>query len=365
MTPPRQKRPCSIEGCTKRVHCRQMCNAHYLQWRQTADRSEIGQWKDPEYRFHRATRWGRPSSHRPDLGPCLLYIGADNGNGYGQFTYPNGKKNGYAHRYAWERANGPIPAGLTVDHLCRVRRCVNAAHMELVDGVENYLRAVRIRTRCRNGKHEYTPENTIIRKDGRRICRACKEETGRRNGLRATKAVRGIEDNRAKFDLLKRDRLVVEAVERRMTVRQAAEALGCTYKYMDKLVRRESQARGVPNRRKHRGPVLCAGWTECTTRVAVQERSNGVCERCDASRATDMHHRKNRSQSGKWHPANIMHLCRLCHVEITSEPKKSTQAGWTVQERENPADVPVVYRGRRALLNDQCHVVFISDAQSA
>lgn len=120
-----------------------------------------------------------------------------------------------------------------------------------------------------------------------------------------------------------------------------------------------------PIRRKHKEPILFDGWTERKTRVAVYDRSNGACERCDAAVAIDMHHRKNRSQSGKWHPANIMHLCRLCHVEITSEPKKSTQAGWTVPERENPADVPVVYRGRRALLNDRCNVVFISDAQSA
>lgn len=314
--------------------------------------------RDPEVRFQRATRWGRPSDHQPDLGPCLLYIGADNGNGYGQFSY--GGKNGYAHRYAWERANGPIPGDLTVDHLCRVRNCVNVEHLELVSGAENYLRAVAVRDRCSSG-HAYTPGNLIEKPDrpGVRFCRKCEEGTAKRGGLRRTNAYKGIEDQRIKYDGALRDRLVVEVVEGRMPVREAAEQVGCAPKYLDKLVRKEARARGIANRRDRKAPVTFNGWTEFKTRVAVRERSGGACERCDTAVATDMHHRKNRSQSGKWHPANIVHLCALCHVEVTAEPEKSRATGFSMRSMEEPETVPILIRGRRCLLEDDGTVVHI------
>lgn len=308
--------------------------------------------RDPELRFSRATRWGKPSDHRPDLGPCLLYLGADNGNGYGQFSY--GGKNGYAHRYAWERVHGPIPGDLTVDHLCRVRNCVNVEHLELTDRVDNYLRAVAVRDECPNG-HRYSAGNLIEKPDrpGVRFCRRCETDTMKRGGLRRTNAYKGISDSRSKFDLSERDRLVVEVVERRLTVAAAAEKLGCAYKYMDKLVSREAKARGVLSRRKHKGPILFEGWTECKTRIVVRERSNGVCERCDRARATDMHHRKNRSQGGLWHPANIVHLCALCHVEITAEPEASIQSGFTVRQSHDPKARRVFRREQWVFLDDE------------
>jgi len=108
-----------------------------------------------------------------------LHIGANNGNGYVQFQF-NGK-NGYAHRYAWERINGPIPAGLTIDHLCRVRRCVNVAHIELVDTLTNYQRAVDAWTLCNNGLH-------VRHKRG--ICAACALITRKRNEAKRLKKKR-------------------------------------------------------------------------------------------------------------------------------------------------------------------------------
>jgi transposase-like protein len=321
-------------------------------------RSNMGV-RDPEVRFSRATRWGEPPTCNPGLGPCLIYLGADNGNGYGQFRY-NGRNN-YAHRYAWERVHGPIPDGLTVDHLCRVRRCVNVEHLDLTDRLDNYMRGVRARDKCRNG-HRYTADNLIDDPNhpGQRICKECHEDTVRRGALRRTNAFRGIEDARVRYDPDKRDRLVVDVVERRMTVREAAEALGCAPKYMDKMVSREAKARGVTNRRKHKAPILFNGWTEFTTRLAVRERSNGACERCDAARATDMHHRKNRSQSGKWHPANIVHLCALCHVEITANPKASRESGFSIRQHEDPADIPLIYRrGPRVRLCDKGSIEYL------
>lgn len=317
--------------------------------------------RDPELRFERATRWGSPSDHRPDLGPCLLYVGASNGNGYGQFRF-NGK-NGYAHRYAWERVHGPIPNGLTVDHLCRVRRCVNVAHMELTGQLENYLRGVAARDKCRNG-HRYTPENTLSKPEhpGVRFCKKCEDLTIRRSGLRRTKAFAGTVMQRSDYDEGQRDQLVIDAVERRISVAAAAKKLGCTTKYMDKLVRQEARERGIANRRGKQSAQF-DGWTERKTRVAVRARSGGVCERCDKSRATDMHHRKNRSQSGKWHPANILHLCALCHVEITAEPDYSRENGWSVLSSQDPEFRAVNYRGSWVYLDNHGDYSVVDDSE--
>lgn len=320
---------CSADDCPRPSVCRKMCRYHYQQWRRTADRSEIGRWKDPEVRFEKSTRWGTPSDHRPDLGPCLLFTGADNGNGYGQFRHKD--KNGYAHRYAWERVNGPIPDGLTVDHLCRVRRCVNVEHMELTDGVDNYLRGVATRTHCRNG-HEYTPENTLS-KPGRpesRYCKICREKAAWDFGVRRTNAARGIPDGRVKYDQKLRAQLVEQVLNRQLSVAQAAKQLGCSAKYMDGLTRRHREN---------------GAWNEPKTRSAVRQRSDGWCEVCGLSVAQEMHHRKNRSQLGAWTPANILHLCSPCHLEITTHPQASCKLGHSVRSHELPEEVPTFYRG--------------------
>lgn len=42
-----------------------------------------------------------------------------------------------AHRASWERSNGPVPPGMTLDHLCKEKRCVNPDHLRLLDNFEN------------------------------------------------------------------------------------------------------------------------------------------------------------------------------------------------------------------------------------
>ena len=82
------------------------------------------------------------------------------------------------HRIAYEIMYGPIPQGMTLDHLCRVRHCVNPDHLEVVTRGENVLRGEGItaqnvrKTHCPQG-HEYTTENTYETKDGKRMCRTC------------------------------------------------------------------------------------------------------------------------------------------------------------------------------------------------
>ena len=54
----------------------------------------------------------------------------------------------YAHRYAWERANGPIPEGMEIDHICHTPLCCNPDHLRLADRSENtsYLKGATARS---------------------------------------------------------------------------------------------------------------------------------------------------------------------------------------------------------------------------
>lgn len=123
---------------------------------------------------------------RPDLGPCWLWTGAVSGQtGYGAFR-ADGLLRG-AHRVAYELAVGAIPSGLTLDHLCRGRQCVNPTHLEPVTQRVNMLRGISPNAalansgRCAAG-HPRTPENNYQRHDGGgRICRPCYRERKRRS----------------------------------------------------------------------------------------------------------------------------------------------------------------------------------------
>lgn len=111
---------------------------------------------------------------------CWLWTGTLDSSGYGRFA--GNKQKHSAHRFSFELANGSITETLTLDHLCRVRACVNPAHLEAVSNRENVLRgqgltAVNARkTHCPRG-HPYSGTNLVVYStpSGRRVrkCRAC------------------------------------------------------------------------------------------------------------------------------------------------------------------------------------------------
>lgn len=102
------------------------------------------------------------------------------------------------------------------------------------------------------------------------------------------------------------------------------------------------RSRGVPVRRPGR-PAKFVGVT--SARDLVGKRSGGTCERCGSAPAAEWHHRKYRSQGGKWHVTNGLHLCSPCHRHVTENPAESYAHGWSVRSTVDPARVPVKRRG--------------------
>ena len=127
---------------------------------------------------------------RPELGPCWLWTRPLEHHYYARFW--DGGRLVYAHRWAYEFCVAPISDGLEIDHLCRVRHCVNLDHLEVVTSRVNIMRgdtpAARnfAKTECPKG-HQYTPENTRLQGPHARwrSCRACNRASALRSKQKA------------------------------------------------------------------------------------------------------------------------------------------------------------------------------------
>lgn len=117
--------------------------------------------------------------------PCWYWTGYyDKTEGYGRFW--DGKEAVWAHIWSYSHLRDTIPEKKHLDHLCRVRRCVNPNHLDPVELYVNLLRGDRThlgeynkkKTHCPAG-HRYSEENTYIN-NNRRYCRTCNSDRSKR-----------------------------------------------------------------------------------------------------------------------------------------------------------------------------------------
>ena len=130
----------------------------------------IRNWRAPELRF-----WQRVNKTTG----CWNWTGAITTDGYGSFwvtIVPGVYQSMLAHRFSFMFHGGKLIEGLTIDHLCRNRKCVNPRHLEQVSSRENILRglgraAINSRkTKCLNGH----PFDGVFKK--KRFCRICRSQ---------------------------------------------------------------------------------------------------------------------------------------------------------------------------------------------
>ena len=111
---------------------------------------------------------------------CWIWQRSQWKSGYGKLDVvqlPSGERLSTvgAHVASYLIHRGPLPPGTEIDHLCRVKLCVNPGHLEPVSHQENITRSWAARgkkTECYRG-HPYDDTNTRLDRYGRRFCKAC------------------------------------------------------------------------------------------------------------------------------------------------------------------------------------------------
>lgn len=175
---------CGVDGCEEVHYSKGWCRLHYQRWRSSGDPLVLRNGRG----LPLVDRFMARTERQPN--GCLLWTAGTNDGGYGRFAISH-DTNVAAHRWSYEHFVGPIPDGLTVDHVkdrgCTSRLCVEPSHLEPVPLRENLMRgdtpAARnaAKTQCPQG-HPYDK----IGSKGERLCRRCRTEDQRR--YRARKA---------------------------------------------------------------------------------------------------------------------------------------------------------------------------------
>jgi hypothetical protein len=177
---PKRGQPCSITGCLGLTVGRGWCQRHYERWKRSGSPHFPTLLEQIEAKLRKD---GTIPRHRPDLGPCWIWLGSSYDGGRPKRRIRGRPR--LLYRVLYELLIGPIPEGLVADHLCRNPHCPNPWHLEFVTHSVNILRgdappAVNARkTHCPRG-HKFDLSNTYWYPDGRRRgCRQCIRAWGR------------------------------------------------------------------------------------------------------------------------------------------------------------------------------------------
>lgn len=131
---------CVVEDCNKEIFSKanRLCGMHYYRLLRNGSVET-----DEQPKRKAALNWHqRFWNHVNKTSDCWEWTSALDNDGYGiiQLSQPV-RMNKKAHRISYELSVGPIPEGMTIDHLCRNKKCVNPEHLEVVTGSENAKRA--------------------------------------------------------------------------------------------------------------------------------------------------------------------------------------------------------------------------------
>lgn len=184
-------RLCDFPGCTNKHDAKGLCSGHRRQMLKGLPLSQLqfqrrhGEPPIITYVEQPCSEWGVSQGLTT---PCHIFDNGTSSQGYGRIAI--NRKAIYVHRYVWERDIGPIPDGMSIDHICRVRNCCNVNHLRVVTHQVNMTENIvgscwqknAAKTHCPKG-HPYDETNTIIvrTKSGNgRKCRTCDNARRRR-----------------------------------------------------------------------------------------------------------------------------------------------------------------------------------------
>lgn len=166
---------CIIDGCDRQRYGHGWCRLHWGRWKRQGDPLALAT-------FQGLTVEQRFLQYVDRTDSCWLWTGGINQHGYSKFW--DGQKLTSGHRTSFALFVGPLVDGMEIDHLCRVRHCVNPAHLEQVTPRTNVVRSVSpaainaAKTECASG-HPLAGENLILSPEGYRYCRECRRRWAR------------------------------------------------------------------------------------------------------------------------------------------------------------------------------------------